>query len=155
MPTELTRHHEEGFVFEEVPVSDILAGRYSELDSDCVSLLKNSIDRMPWRLYTHRPYSVRQSHSKSCHFFSYSSDFYLALVQGKSLRSRRRSPPYGTSSISRCMPGYRRCCCLGYHLFRQVQVYTRHNRWSRTVRDYPKTESNPGPVSFGSCDGES
>ncbi|ESK93765.1 salicylate hydroxylase [Moniliophthora roreri MCA 2997] len=56
MPTELTKHHEEGFVFEEVPVSDIITGKYDELDPDCQNLLKNSIDRMPWRLYVHQPY---------------------------------------------------------------------------------------------------
>lgn len=59
MPTELTKHFEEGFVFEEVPVGDILAGRYDTLDPDCVNLIKNSVDRMPWRLYVHQPYSVR------------------------------------------------------------------------------------------------
>ncbi|THU85367.1 salicylate hydroxylase [Dendrothele bispora CBS 962.96] len=57
MPTELTKHHQEGFVFEQVPVSEILAGKYSELDPDCVDLLKNSVDRMSWRLYLHQPYS--------------------------------------------------------------------------------------------------
>ncbi|KAK7471025.1 hypothetical protein VKT23_002440 [Stygiomarasmius scandens] len=57
MPTELTKHHEEGFTFAEVPVSDILAGKYDELDPDCVNLLKHSVDRMPWRLYVHQPYS--------------------------------------------------------------------------------------------------
>ncbi|KAJ7429035.1 salicylate hydroxylase [Mycena latifolia] len=56
MPTELTSHHEEGFTFKEVPVADILQGRYDTLDPDCVALLKNSIDRMPWRLYVHQPY---------------------------------------------------------------------------------------------------
>ncbi|KAK7015520.1 hypothetical protein VNI00_019101 [Paramarasmius palmivorus] len=65
MPTELTRHHEEGFVFEEVPVSDILAGKYDELDPDCQNLLKNSVDRMPWRLYVHQPYS-HWSKGKAC-----------------------------------------------------------------------------------------
>ncbi|KAF7354941.1 Salicylate hydroxylase [Mycena sanguinolenta] len=57
MPTELTSHHEEGFVFKEVPVTDILQGRYDTLDPDCVALLKHSIERMPWRLYVHQPYS--------------------------------------------------------------------------------------------------
>ncbi|KAJ6567292.1 salicylate hydroxylase [Mycena vulgaris] len=56
MPTELTSHHEEGFTFKEVPVADILKGRYDTLDPDCVALLKNSIERMPWRLYVHQPY---------------------------------------------------------------------------------------------------
>ncbi|KAK1227945.1 hypothetical protein PQX77_009047 [Marasmius sp. AFHP31] len=57
MPTELTHHREEGFTFAEAPVKDILVGRYDELDPDCVNLLKNSIDRMPWRLYIHQPYT--------------------------------------------------------------------------------------------------
>ena len=61
MPTELTHHREEGFVFSEAPVEDILVGRYDELDPDCVNLLKNSIDRMPWRLYIHQPYTVSNS----------------------------------------------------------------------------------------------
>lgn len=56
MPTEMTKHHEEGFVFEEAPIEDILIGRYDELDPDCVALLKHSVDRMPWRLYKHEPY---------------------------------------------------------------------------------------------------
>lgn len=58
MPTEMTKHHEEGFVFEQVPVSDITQGRYDQLDPDCLDLIKNSIDRMPWRLYKHEPYTV-------------------------------------------------------------------------------------------------
>ncbi|KAF9076582.1 salicylate hydroxylase [Rhodocollybia butyracea] len=57
MPTDLTKHHEEGFVFAEVPVSDVIAAKYDELDPDCVNLLKNSVDRMPWRLYVHQPYT--------------------------------------------------------------------------------------------------
>lgn len=59
MPTELTKHHEEGFTFKEVPVQDILQGRYDELDPNCSALLKNSVDRLPWRLYVHQPYEVR------------------------------------------------------------------------------------------------
>ncbi|ORY88242.1 hypothetical protein BCR35DRAFT_301762 [Leucosporidium creatinivorum] len=57
MPTEMTNHTQEGFQFAEVPVSDILAGAYSQLDPNCVDLIKNSIDRMPWRLYVHQPYT--------------------------------------------------------------------------------------------------
>ncbi|KAJ7229020.1 salicylate hydroxylase, partial [Mycena pura] len=57
MPTELTSHLGEGFVWDEVPVSDILVGKYDTLDPDCVALLKHSFDRMPWRLYVHQPYS--------------------------------------------------------------------------------------------------
>lgn len=56
MPTELTNHTQEGFQFAEVPVSDMMAGLYSRLDPKCQELLKNSIDRMPWRLYVHQPY---------------------------------------------------------------------------------------------------
>ncbi|KAF9641810.1 hypothetical protein BDM02DRAFT_3273686 [Thelephora ganbajun] len=56
MPSELTKHHQEGFEFKEVPAEEILQGDYQELDPDCVNLLKNSIERMPWRLYIHRPY---------------------------------------------------------------------------------------------------
>jgi salicylate hydroxylase len=58
MPTELTNHTREGFQFAEVPVSDILAGQYAQLDPLCVKLIENSVDRMPWRLYIHQPYSV-------------------------------------------------------------------------------------------------
>jgi salicylate hydroxylase len=58
MPTELTNHTREGFQFAEVPVSDILAGQYAQLDHLCVKLIENSVDRMPWRLYIHQPYSV-------------------------------------------------------------------------------------------------
>jgi len=56
MPSELTKHHQEGFEFKEVPVDEILQGNYDELDRDCVNLLRNSVDRMPWRLYVHQPY---------------------------------------------------------------------------------------------------
>lgn len=70
MPTEMTNHTQEGFQFAEVPVSDILAGAYSQLDPNCVDLIKNSIDRMPWRLYVHQPYSV-----------SFSLDRCLLLAQ--------------------------------------------------------------------------
>lgn len=59
----MTKHHEEGFVFEEAPIEDILIGRYDELDPDCVALLKHSVDRMPWRLYKHEPYPVRSHFS--------------------------------------------------------------------------------------------
>jgi salicylate hydroxylase len=57
MPTELTKHFEEGFVFAEVPVEDMMQGKYDVLDPECVKLLEHSIDRMPWRLYVHQPYS--------------------------------------------------------------------------------------------------
>ncbi|KIY64241.1 FAD/NAD(P)-binding domain-containing protein [Cylindrobasidium torrendii FP15055 ss-10] len=56
MPTEMTNHTKEGFSFIEVPVSDITKGCYDSLDDDCLALIKNSIDRMPWRLYKHEPY---------------------------------------------------------------------------------------------------
>lgn len=56
MPTELTNHTQEGFRFAEVPVSDIMAGRYDRLDPKCADLIRNSVDRMPWRLYVHQPY---------------------------------------------------------------------------------------------------
>ncbi|KAF8884605.1 hypothetical protein BD779DRAFT_766113 [Infundibulicybe gibba] len=57
MPTEFAEQHtSEGFQFKEVPVSEILVGSYDKLDKDCVDLLKNSVDRMPWRLYVHDPY---------------------------------------------------------------------------------------------------
>ncbi|KAF8911886.1 salicylate hydroxylase [Mucidula mucida] len=56
MPTELTKHFEEGFAFSEVPVSDITQGRYDQLDPECLDLIKHSVDRMPWRLYKHEPY---------------------------------------------------------------------------------------------------
>jgi hypothetical protein len=58
MPTELTKHHEEGFTFKQVPVEDMLQGLYSQLDPDCLALLRNSVERMPWRLYVHQPYEV-------------------------------------------------------------------------------------------------
>lgn len=56
MPTEMTNHTQEGFVFAEVPVSDVMAGKYDRLDPQCADLIRNSIDRMPWRLYVHQPY---------------------------------------------------------------------------------------------------
>jgi len=56
MPSESTNHHREGFKFEEVPVEEILRGNFDELDPDCANLLKNSVDRMPWRMYVHEPY---------------------------------------------------------------------------------------------------
>ena len=56
MPSEFTNHHEEGFEFKEVPVEEILRGSYGGLDRDCADLLRNSYDRMPWRLYVHQPY---------------------------------------------------------------------------------------------------
>jgi len=55
MPTELSNHTEEGFAFDEVPVSSITAGRYDELDKDCLALVMNSVGRKPWRLYVHQP----------------------------------------------------------------------------------------------------
>jgi hypothetical protein len=63
MPTEMTNHTQEGFQFAEVPVSDVLAGKYDELDPQCVGLIENSIDRMPWRLYIHQPYSVSDGYA--------------------------------------------------------------------------------------------
>ena len=56
MPSELTKHHQEGFEFKEVPVEELLQGNYNELDPDCANLLRHSIDRMPWRLHVHKPY---------------------------------------------------------------------------------------------------
>jgi salicylate hydroxylase len=56
MPSELTTHHQEGFEFKEVPVEEIIQGNYNELDPNCVKLLRHSADRMPWRMYVHKPY---------------------------------------------------------------------------------------------------
>ena len=55
-PSELSNHHKEGFVVQEVSVEDLLAP-YTELDPKVKQLLANSIDRMPWRLWIHQPYS--------------------------------------------------------------------------------------------------
>jgi salicylate hydroxylase len=35
----------------------MMQGKYDVLDPECVKLLQHSIDRMPWRLYVHQPYS--------------------------------------------------------------------------------------------------
>lgn len=56
MPTELTKHHAEGFVFAEVPPEEIMAGDYDKLDPLCQTLISNSVERKPWRLYVHAPY---------------------------------------------------------------------------------------------------
>lgn len=59
MPTELTNHHEEGFSWGEAPVDDLIkAGQYVNLDSRVITLLANSVERKPWRLYMHQPYSA-------------------------------------------------------------------------------------------------
>ncbi|SOV03712.1 related to salicylate 1-monooxygenase [Ustilago sp. UG-2017a] len=57
MPTQLTKHRSEGFVFEQVAPEEILAGDYCKLDPLCVKLIQNSVERKPWRLYVHQPYS--------------------------------------------------------------------------------------------------
>ncbi|ESK95171.1 salicylate [Moniliophthora roreri MCA 2997] len=58
MPTEYALQHvSEGFQFKEVPVEEIIVGAYKDcLHEDAKELLKNSIERMPWRLYLHKPY---------------------------------------------------------------------------------------------------
>ena len=56
MPTELSNHTEEGFVFDEVPASNITVGCYDRLHEECLTLVKNSVERRPWRLYVHEPY---------------------------------------------------------------------------------------------------
>lgn len=65
MPTELTSHHEEGFVFDQVDPSEILAGRYDQLDENVRTLIANSVERKPWRLFLHEPYS-HWYRSKAC-----------------------------------------------------------------------------------------
>ena len=57
MPTQLTNHQEEGFVFAEAPVDEILVGAYKDLDERCRTLIEHSVERKPWRLYMHDPYS--------------------------------------------------------------------------------------------------
>jgi salicylate hydroxylase len=58
MPTELTNHHEEGFSWGDAPVEELTkAGEYVNLDPRVLSLLTNSVERKPWRLYVHQPYS--------------------------------------------------------------------------------------------------
>jgi len=56
MPTELSNHTEEGFVWDEVPSSSITVGYYDRLAKDAYELVKNSVERKPWRLYVHQPY---------------------------------------------------------------------------------------------------
>ncbi|KAJ1599100.1 hypothetical protein NDA14_001795 [Ustilago hordei] len=48
MPTQLTKHRSEGFVFEQVAPEEILAGDYCQLDPLCVKLIQNSVERKPW-----------------------------------------------------------------------------------------------------------
>ena len=65
MPTEYAEQHtSEGFTFKEVDVDEILVGAYADkLEKNVVDLLKNSIDRMPWRLYVHDEYPVGHPHA--------------------------------------------------------------------------------------------
>ncbi|KAK4687379.1 N-acetylated-alpha-linked acidic dipeptidase, partial [Tremellales sp. Uapishka_1] len=56
MPTEMTNHTAEGFVFAQVPVEEMMPGDYDRLDPRCRALLLNSVERKPWRLYIHQPY---------------------------------------------------------------------------------------------------
>lgn len=65
MPTQLTNHQEEGFVFAEAPVDEILVGAYKDLDERCRTLIEHSVERKPWRLYMHDPYS-KWYNGKTC-----------------------------------------------------------------------------------------
>ena len=56
LPAELSSHHKEGFQVAEVSHEELL-GYYPHLDPTVKMLLANSIDRMPWRLWIHQPYS--------------------------------------------------------------------------------------------------
>jgi len=56
LPAELSAHHKEGFIVEEVSHEELLS-YYPHLDPKVKQLLANSVDRMPWRLWIHQPYS--------------------------------------------------------------------------------------------------
>lgn len=106
MPTELTNHQEEGFVFKQVPVDDILKGAYDKLDPDCRALLLNSVERMPWRLYVHQPYSVSGCLLITCEHVTH---LIVALVQESDLYPRRRGPSHDATPIAGCLPSNRGC----------------------------------------------
>ncbi|KAF9647415.1 salicylate hydroxylase [Thelephora ganbajun] len=65
LPSEETNHHTEAFEFKEVSPEEILQGSFKELDSGCVDFLKNSFERMPWRMYLHEPYEYWHK-AKAC-----------------------------------------------------------------------------------------
>ncbi|KAF9652566.1 salicylate hydroxylase [Thelephora ganbajun] len=65
LPSEDTNHHTEAFEFKEVSPEEILQGSFKELDPGCVDFLKNSFERMPWRMYLHEPYEYWHK-AKAC-----------------------------------------------------------------------------------------
>ncbi|KDN41326.1 hypothetical protein K437DRAFT_291401 [Tilletiaria anomala UBC 951] len=65
MPSELTNHHAEGFSWADATVEECIPGLYSQLDPRCRQLIQHTIERKPWGLYIHEPYSHWQ-HGRAC-----------------------------------------------------------------------------------------
>jgi hypothetical protein len=131
MPTELSNHTEEGFVFDEVPVSNMAVGCYSQLDKDCLALVMNSVERKPWRLYVHQPYDYWVK-GKACIL---GDAAHPMLVSGFAIISEPVLTEFLASSISRSMPGNRRCGCTRLDFLTLLcSVYTGRELWAEDVR---------------------
>jgi len=131
MPTESSNHTEEGFVFDEVPVSNITAGHYHRLDKDCLALIINSVERKPWRLYVHQPYD-RWVNGKACIL---GDAAHPMLVSGADKCLWAVLTEYIASSISGSVPGDRGCgrAWLGFLALLRT-VYAGRERWFEDVR---------------------
>lgn len=116
MPSELTKHHQEGFEFKEVPVEEILQGNYNELDPDCANLLRHSFDRMPWRLYVHQPYEAWHK-GKACILGDAAHPMTVSYTHPSvPSTALRYSLARSATPIPRGMSGYRRCRSTRHHL---------------------------------------
>ena len=54
--SELSTTSKEGFNVSDIPLPTLLLP-FTQLDPDCLRMLRSSIDRKPWRLYEHTPLS--------------------------------------------------------------------------------------------------
>jgi hypothetical protein len=131
MPTELSNRTEEGFVFDEVPVSNMTIGCYSQLDKDCLALVTNSVERKPWRLYVHQPYDYWVK-GKACIL---GDAAHPMLASGFAIISEPVLTEFLASSISRSMPGNRRCGCTRLDILTLLcSVYAGRKHWAEDVR---------------------
>jgi hypothetical protein len=148
MPTELSNHTEEGFVFDEVPASNITVGHYDRLHEECLTLVKNSVERRPWRLYVHEPYDYWVK-GKACIL---GDAAHPMLVSGIPKCHWAVLTEFLASSIAGSMPGHRGCSCIRIGFFTQLwSIYAGRERRVEDVRTCTQGESDKGPIGERAC----
>jgi len=157
MPTELTTHQNEGFTWAEATIEDCMPGLYSVLDPKCRQLIQHSVERKPWRLYIHKPYSHWYK-GKVCVLGDAAKPMVpvsLSSAQSISQALILHRLFFPAASITGRCASDRRRSSVGHHLLFQVLLHSRRDGRSAAVRSSAQAARNPRTGCFKARFGES